>query len=279
MGGFFSARTNARRHLSSRAVRPRVWGKGYGRAQRVPTGDGRAGLPPGRGLFRSTRDGGFGAGGGVGRGGEENDASNWLQGGSGSRENPNGIPASSPGLRGTSYPGNAIQHSRQPQRGCGGLGSYDGRNPVGVVTRTARQLRVARGAQPWAGGRNSVGIRAGGQTRSSQSVPTPPANVRLRKGTAGVSPAGSRGVSPRVATGGETPPELAGEDACGTPAAARGARLCPARRGISRSGRGASDGPESSTAPAQSAVLRLVAATQPRSACSRRRLRGKKYGP
>ncbi len=30
------------------------------------------------------------------------------------------------------------------------------------------------------------------------------------------SPASSRGVSPRVGTGGETPPELAGEDACGT---------------------------------------------------------------
>ena len=49
----------------------------------------------------------------------------------------------------------------------------------------------------------------------------PPANVRLRKGTAGVSPASSRGVSPRVGTGGETPPELAGEDACATPPLAR----------------------------------------------------------
>ena len=55
----------------------------------------------------------------------------------------------------------------------------------------------------------------------SLATPDPPANVRSRKGTAGVSPASSRGVSPRVGTGGETPLELAGEDACGTPRSAR----------------------------------------------------------
>ena len=44
----------------------------------------------------------------------------------------------------------------------------------------------------------------------------PPVNVRSRECTAGVPPASSRGVSPRVGTGGETPPELAGEDACDT---------------------------------------------------------------
>ena len=50
----------------------------------------------------------------------------------------------------------------------------------------------------------------------------PPANVRWQKGTAGVSP--------RVGTGGETPPELAGEDACGTPTSpARSPRTAPVR--------------------------------------------------
>ena len=34
-------------------------------------------------------------------------------------ENPNGIPAQSPGLRGTSYPGSASAKNSQPQRGCG----------------------------------------------------------------------------------------------------------------------------------------------------------------
>ncbi len=52
----------------------------------------------------------------------------------------------------------------------------------------------------------------------------PPADVRLHAGTAGVSPASSRGVSPRVGMGGETPPELAGEDACGAPALGPSAR-------------------------------------------------------
>ncbi len=34
-------------------------------------------------------------------------------------QNPKGIPASSPGLRGTSYPGNTSSNLVQPQRGCG----------------------------------------------------------------------------------------------------------------------------------------------------------------
>jgi hypothetical protein len=34
-------------------------------------------------------------------------------------ENPNGIPAQSPGLRGTRYPGASSAKYPQPQRGCG----------------------------------------------------------------------------------------------------------------------------------------------------------------
>src|SRR5258708_1989126 len=51
--------------------------------------------------------------------------------------NPNGIPASSPGLRGTSYPGSASNRSHQPQWGCGGshlpFVPQVRLNPVGVA--------------------------------------------------------------------------------------------------------------------------------------------------
>ena len=48
------------------------------------------------------------------------------------RFSPNGAAASSPGLRGTSYPGNLRQNHHQPQRGCVIFRSTIGHNPVGV---------------------------------------------------------------------------------------------------------------------------------------------------
>ena len=70
--------------------------------------------------------------------------------------NPNGIVSSSPGLRGTSYPGwlstmvttptglrPTISAETQPRWGC---------------SRSVGFPRVARAAQPWAGGRNPFGI-------------------------------------------------------------------------------------------------------------------------
>ena len=45
----------------------------------------------------------------------------------------------------------------QPQRGCG-AGGGNRRNPVGVETVACITPRVARSSQPWAGGRNPVGI-------------------------------------------------------------------------------------------------------------------------
>ena len=73
--------------------------------------------------------------------------------------NPNGIAASSPGLRGTSYPGlrterfstptglrNATQTRPQPRWGCADMDEFP---------------RVARSSQPWAGGRNPVGVQRG----------------------------------------------------------------------------------------------------------------------
>ena len=44
--------------------------------------------------------------------------------------NPRGVPAQSPGLRGTSYPGTRIA-GQQPQPGCGWLGQSR-HNPVGA---------------------------------------------------------------------------------------------------------------------------------------------------
>ena len=61
-------------------------------------------------------------------------------------------------------------------------------------------------------------VAADVRRRTARTHENPPANVPLRQGTAGVSPASSRGVSPRVGTGGETPPKLAGADACATSA-------------------------------------------------------------
>ena len=46
--------------------------------------------------------------------------------------NPEGIVSSSPGLRGTSYPGSWNWKGDQPQRGCLPHRSRPGRNPVGV---------------------------------------------------------------------------------------------------------------------------------------------------
>ena len=50
--------------------------------------------------------------------------------------NPNGIGASSPGLRGTSYPGSGQGRHRQPQRGCGcGRGTAStAATPSGLAT-------------------------------------------------------------------------------------------------------------------------------------------------
>src|SRR5437660_225150 len=77
-------------------------------------------------------------------------------------ENPNGIPAQSPGLRGTSYPGSSSVKPPQPQRGYGqsvpDRGHDLGRNAVGVVSISERAPKVGVGRQPWAGGRKPFTI-------------------------------------------------------------------------------------------------------------------------
>jgi len=56
----------------------------------------------------------------------------------------------------------------QPQRGCGtGARRSEGRNPVGVVFDWRTLPKVApRTTQPWAGGRNPVGILRRGPARN-----------------------------------------------------------------------------------------------------------------
>ncbi|MFT5028662.1 MAG: hypothetical protein ACI9VS_001091 [Candidatus Binatia bacterium] len=79
-----------------------------------------------------------------------------------SPSNPNGIPPQSPGLGGTTYPGNNVQEGfstpkvlrqssaiwAQPRWGCFEAGPRTQGRPAAVAE-----------GQPWAGGRNPVGIK------------------------------------------------------------------------------------------------------------------------
>src|SRR5438445_939320 len=71
--------------------------------------------------------------------------------------NPEGIVSSSPGLRGTSYPGKLGKPGFQPQGGCAHVAPR-GHNPVGVAGLRREVPRVARPSQPWALLRNPFGI-------------------------------------------------------------------------------------------------------------------------
>ena len=92
--------------------------------------------------------------------------------------NPNGIPASSPGLRGTSYPGKWFASFTTPT-GLRLIGSKMPQPRWGCDP--LRPLpRVARSSQPWAGGHNPVGIEAANllrlksnHSKSSGSARTP----------------------------------------------------------------------------------------------------------
>jgi len=52
--------------------------------------------------------------------------------------NPNGIPPSSPGLRGTSYPGNMSPNPAQPQRGCAPSAPTRATTPLGLPSSAPR---------------------------------------------------------------------------------------------------------------------------------------------
>src|SRR5262245_54455721 len=75
--------------------------------------------------------------------------------------NPNGIAASSPGLRGTSYPGSASKRFSTRKGLWQTLVISDGAiaaTPSGLEKISNVQPRVAPSSQPWAGGRNPFGI-------------------------------------------------------------------------------------------------------------------------
>ena len=64
----------------------------------------------------------------------------------------------------------------QPQRGCGGTARHPGRNPFRVEGHVCQRPRVVAALQPWAGGRNAVGVfvgeRAGLKPESSSAFNT-----------------------------------------------------------------------------------------------------------
>jgi len=107
------------------------------------------------------------------------------------RSIPKGLCPPAQGWRARAYLGSSSNKHSQPQRGCGHFASVRARvvrhNPVGVGIVCWRFPRVARASQPWASGRNPVGIlgwrkRVGGVMKSNRirprSIPTglrPPA--------------------------------------------------------------------------------------------------------
>ena len=74
--------------------------------------------------------------------------------------NPNGIPSSSPGLRGTSYPGSTVTRVSNPNGVVSSrVASQMAATPLGLMGIAMRVPRVARASQPWAEGRCPVGAK------------------------------------------------------------------------------------------------------------------------
>ncbi len=74
--------------------------------------------------------------------------------------NPNGIPSSSPGLRGTSYPGFTVKRNPNPNGVVSSRAeSQMAATPLGLMKTLIRVPRVARASQPWAGGHSPVGAK------------------------------------------------------------------------------------------------------------------------
>ena len=80
--------------------------------------------------------------------------------------NPNGIVSSSPGLRGTSYPGLIARNYFQPQRGWVADDS-SGPQPRWGCVHLRVFPKVARASQPWALSRNPFGIHRMLRSRAS----------------------------------------------------------------------------------------------------------------
>ena len=126
-----------------------------------------------------------------------------------------------------------VQQTLQPQPGCGHFVTGDGRgacqNPVGVVIFIGHFPRVARASQPWALGRNPVGILRWGA-----------AERRVGEGVAALGGGGARGVAGRgdesrdcgTAAGPDSAVRFPG--AAGTVAACKGRRRVEVLRDASR---------------------------------------------
>jgi hypothetical protein len=95
--------------------------------------------------------------------------------------NANGVPTSSPGLRGTRYPGSWSRQTSQPPRGCA---PNDARSamPDGTALRfdsssaPIPRVGLISFGQPWAEGRKPVGLGipyANGVSSSSLGLPSP----------------------------------------------------------------------------------------------------------
>ena len=83
-----------------------------------------------------------------------------LSGSSAAFPKPNGLETSSPGLRGTSYPGFGTRRAATPTGLRHGWGvCRGGPQPRWGCEFPGGIPRVARSSQPWAGGRNPVGIQ------------------------------------------------------------------------------------------------------------------------
>src|SRR5258708_22290564 len=81
--------------------------------------------------------------------------------------NPKWIPTQSPGLRGTSYPGEKSFALANPERVVSPSGVSPAfnpyHNPFRVDPRSPALPRVAHSSQPWAGGHNPFGIEYGSE--------------------------------------------------------------------------------------------------------------------
>jgi hypothetical protein len=83
--------------------------------------------------------------------------------------NANGVPTSSPGLRGTRYPGLWFRKMIQPQRGCApcdaALAIPDGTAlRFDSLAAPVPRVGLISLGQPWAGGRKPVGLLDSGPT-------------------------------------------------------------------------------------------------------------------
>ena len=120
-----------------------------------------------------------------------------------SHSNPNGIPPQSPGLGGTTYPGNNVQKAfstpkvlrpssaiwAQPRWGCFAQGHKTQGRPAAVAV-----------GQPWAGGRNPVGIKGNETTlRIAYSWAKHSPRQRVRDGWTLIGTGAIQGIATRPA--------------------------------------------------------------------------------